>query len=609
MKKNLLILVIFISTAVSTLLAQSTFKFTPTSYVGALSDDPAKDWTKGWANWDPKNTVYPAVTDTSTLNGMLTGLPVRGEKDLTTTLTLDANQVYLLKGFIVVRSGGKLVIPAGTVIRGQADLTSNPRNYASIIVERGGQIEVLGTAEKPVIFTSNKPVGQRERADWGGIVVSGRAVHNQVTAANLNNFQIEGFNTVTFDPNLGRAGGLDNNDNSGILRYFRIEFGGLAFEVNREINGLTLGAVGSATEMHHIQCSYINDDSFEWFGGSVNSSNLIAYKTTDDDFDTDFGYSGLSQFGIAVRDTAYFDPTYSLASGSSTSEGFESDNEPTGTSSVRPYTNGIFSNYTMVGPVAVGRTYSQLSSVQRAAFRRGARIRRNSSQRIVNSIFMGYRNFLMIDGDSTLRNTNFPAALATVTPNTPVDQATKQTYFTNNLIVNTASAFTSTSDTTANGLVEIARVNNISKARLNAIDAWVRQAGPLANNINPVPYTAGTVLVNPSAYVATPDFRPVTGSPALAGANFKDNPVLSNLVTSLREISRAIAAANPVYPNPVQSNTELYFGRQVESFGIFDLNGRLLRYGLDVDRASLNGLDAGMYIIKFNDNAQRFIVK
>ncbi len=609
MKKNLLILVIFISTAVSTLLAQSTFKFIPTSYVGALSDDPAKDWTKGWANWDPKNTVYPAVTDTSTLNGMLTSLPVRGEKDLTTTLTLDANQVYLLKGFIVVRSGGKLVIPAGTVIRGQADLTSNPRNYASIIVERGGQIEVLGTAEKPVIFTSNKPVGQRERADWGGIVVSGRAVHNQVTAANLNNFQIEGFNTVTFDPNLGRAGGLDNNDNSGILRYFRIEFGGLAFEVNREINGLTLGAVGSATEMHHIQCSYINDDSFEWFGGSVNSSNLIAYKTTDDDFDTDFGYSGLSQFGIAVRDTSYFDPTYSLASGSSTSEGFESDNEPTGTSSVRPYTNGIFSNYTMVGPVAVGRTYSQLSSVQRAAFRRGARIRRNSSQRIVNSIFMGYRNFLMIDGDSTLRNTNFPAALATVTPNTPVDQATKQTYFTNNLIVNTASAFTSTSDTTANGLVEIARVNNISKARLTAIDAWVRQAGPLANNINPVPYTAGTVLVNPSAYVATPDFRPVTGSPALAGANFKDNPVLSNLVTSLREISRAIAAANPVYPNPVQSNTELYFGRQVESFGIFDLNGRLLRYGLDVDRASLNGLDAGMYIIKFNDNAQRFIVK
>lgn len=608
MKKNLLILVIFISTAVSTLLAQSTFKFTPTSYVGALSDDSAKDWTKGWANWDPKNTTYPAITDTTTLNGMLATLPLRGEKDITTTLTLDATQTYLLKGFIVVRSGGKLVIPAGTVIRGQADLNTTPRNYASIIVERGGQIEVLGTAANPVVFTSAKAVGQRERADWGGIVISGRALHNQVTAANLNNFQIEGFNTVTFDPNLGRCGGTDNNDNSGILRYFRIEFGGLAFEANREINGLTLGAVGAATEMHHIQCSYINDDSFEWFGGSVNSSHLIAYKTTDDDFDTDFGYSGLSQFGIAVRDTSYFDPTYNLPSGSSTSEGFESDNEPAGTANVRPVTNGIFSNYTMVGPVAVGRTYSQLSSVQRAAFRRGARIRRNSSLRIVNSIFMGYRNFLMIDGDSTVRNTNYPELLALVTPNTPVDQATKQTYFANNLIVNTASAYTSTSDTTANGLVEIARVSR-SKARLTAADNWVRQTGPLANNINPVPYTNGTVLINPSAYVAAPDFRPVTGSPALAGANFKDNPVINNLITSLREISRAIAAANPVYPNPVQANTELYFGRQVESFGIFDLNGRLLRYGLDVDRASLNGLDAGMYIIKFNDNAQRFIVK
>ncbi len=608
MKKNLHLLLFVLATLSGSFLsAQSTFKFVKTDYVGALSDDPAKDWTKGWANWDPKNTVYPTPTDTTTLNGMVASLPVRGEKLITSTLTLDANQTYLLKGLVVVKSGGKLVIPAGTVVRAIADLNSTPKNYASVVVERGGQIEITGTADKPVVFTSANAVGNRERADWGGIVVCGRASHNLLNTTTLNNVQIEGFNNVTFDPTLALIGGTDNADNSGILRYLRIEFGGLAFEVNKEINGLTLGSIGSATEINHIQASFTNDDSFEWFGGTVNSSHLIAYKGTDDDFDTDNGYSGLNQFGIAVRDANYYDGTYALASGSSTSEGFESDNEAQGTANVRPYTSAIFSNYTMVGPIAVGSTYTNLSSVQRAAFRRGARIRRNSSLRIVNSIFMGYRNFLMIDGDSCVRNTNYPAAYGLTMPNTAVDQKTKQIYFTNNLIVNTSAA-QAPADSTSNSLVEVARAKG-SGAKLAALDSWLRQTGPLANNINPVAFTEGTVLINPMAASAAPDFRPVAGSPALAGANFDANPILSNLTTSLREISRAIAAANPVYPNPVQSNTELYFGRQVESFGIFDLNGRLLRYGLDVDRASLNGLDAGMYIIKFNDNAQRFIVK
>lgn len=608
MKKNLHLLLFVLATLFGSFLsAQSTFKFVKTEYVGALSDDPAKDWTKGWANWDPKNTVYPSPTDTTTLNGMVASLPVRGEKLITSTLTLDANQTYLLKGLLVVKSGGKLVIPAGTIVRAIADLNSTPKNYASIVVERGGQIEITGTVDKPVVFTSANAVGNRERADWGGIVVCGRASHNLLNTTTLNNVQIEGFNNVTFDPTLALIGGTDNADNSGILRYLRIEFGGLAFEVNKEINGLTLGSIGSATEINHIQASFTNDDSFEWFGGTVNSSHLIAYKGTDDDFDTDNGYSGLNQFGIAVRDANYYDGTYALASGSSTSEGFESDNEAQGTANVRPYTSAIFSNFTMVGPIAVGSTYTNLSSVQRAAFRRGARIRRNSSLRIVNSIFMGYRNFLMIDGDSCVRNTNYPAAYGLTTPNTAVDQKTKQIYFTNNLIVNTSAA-QAPADTTSNSLVEVARAKG-SGAKLTALDSWLRQTGPLANNINPVAFTEGTVLINPMAASATPDFRPVAGSPALAGANFEANPILSNLTTSLREISRAIAAANPVYPNPVQANTELYFGRQVESFGIFDLNGRLLRYGLDVDRATLTGLDAGMYIIKFNDNAQRFIVK
>ncbi len=606
MKKNLLFLFsgAFSLLFASALSAQTDFKFVKTAYVGALSADAAADWTKTWTNWDPKTTNYPAPTDLTTLDGTLASLPIPGEKNITTTLTLDASKVYLLKGLIVVRSGGKLVIPAGTVIRAQADLSVTPRNYASIIVERGGQIEVLGTAANPVVMTSAKAAGTRDRGDWGGLVIAGRSNHNLLNTSTLDNVQLEGFNVIAFDATLGRIGGTIPDDNSGIVQYLRIEFGGLAFDANREINGLTLGAVGAATVVNHVQVSFGGDDAFEWFGGNVNSSHLIAFKTTDDDFDTDNGYSGKSQFGIGIKDTAYYDLSYAAASGASTSEGFESDNEPTGTASVQPYTNAIFSNYTMVGPVAVGGTYATLNSTSRAAFRRGARIRRNSSQRIANSIFMGYRNFLLIDGDSSIRNTNYPALLATVTPSTPVDVDTKQIFFSNNLIVNTAAAFTSTTDTTANGLVEVARAKG-SLAKLNALDAWVKATGPLANNINPVAFTAGTLLVNPLAASTTPDFRPVAGSPALSGANFDDNPIFENIVP-IQDVASALEA--PIFPNPI-SNGTLHFGRQVVSYGIFDVKGQLVRYGFETNQVNIDGFAAGIYFIKLDGKVQKLIVE
>lgn len=580
------------------------FAFDKTTFVGALSADAAQDWTQGWTNWDPKNAAYPAPTDITTLDGTATTLPVPGVKKIAGTLTLDATKTYLLKGFIVVPDGAKLVIPAGTIIRAQADLNSTPKNYASIIVERGGQIEVNGTASNPVVITSAKAVGARERGDWGGLVLAGRAKHN-LSNTTFDNVQMEGFNNVSFDATLAKFGGNNQNDNSGSISYLRIEFGGLAFEANKEINGLTFGAVGSATTVNHVQVSFSNDDSFEWFGGTVNAKYLVAFKGTDDDFDTDNGYSGLNQYGIGIRDTSYFDLTYSLASGASTSEGFESDNEATGTAAVQPYTNAIFSNFTMVGPVPVGATYSQMSATVKSAFRRGARIRRNSSLRIVNSVFMGYRNFLMVDGDSSLRNTNDAGILALVNPHTPVDLEDKQLFFNNNLIVNTASAFTSTTDTTANGLCEVARAAGCNNKK-NALDAWLRQTGCLANNINPVAFTAGTVLVNPVAASTTPDFKPVAGSPALAGAEFDCNPVLVNLTVAADEI--AVAKMSPVYPNPTRGGL-VYFGRQVLSFGIFDASGTLVRAGLDADHANVEGLTPGIYFIKLEGQVQKLIVQ
>jgi hypothetical protein len=599
-----------------TIQAQTNFKLNATSYVGALGADAASDWTTGWTNFDPKNANYAQPTDTTTLNGLVSTLPVPGKKEITTTVTLDATKVYLLKGIIDIKDGGKLIVPAGTVIRALADLSANPRNYGSIFVEVGGKIEISGTATNPVVFTSAKSVGERDRGQWGGIVICGDAPNNQITATTMA--QIEAFNTITFigggtaDASMGKHGGTDAIDNSGFIRYCRIEFAGLALQPDKEINGLTLGSVGSATELRNIQVSFSNDDSFEWFGGTVNSSYLIAFKGTDDDFDTDHGFSGLNQFGIAIRDRAYYDPTWSVSGGSS-SEGFESDNDGNGTG-LTPYTSAVFSNYTMIGPVPVGSTYASLTNEEKGGFRRGARIRRNSSQRIVNSIFMGYRNFAMIDGDSCIRNTNFAAALATLSAaiGTPVDVKTKQIMFANNLIVNTTAAVVSPTDTAANGLVEVARPGNtpvgLVASKLAAITSWMKQTGALANNIDPVAFTTGTVLVDPMASSTAPNFRPVAGSPALSGANFKDNPILANLFINTPNDEIYEAIKDPVYPNPVTNGT-LFLGKQVVSYGIFDISGRLISHGFDTDRANVQNLTKGMYLIKMEGRLQKFIVQ
>jgi hypothetical protein len=608
MKRQLLSLIAAALLTSNILWAQS-FKLEGTNYIGAMTENAAADWTKGWANFDPKNAAYGAPTDLTTLDGMAATLPTPGKKEITTTLTLDATKVYLLKGVIQVKDGGKLVIPAGTVIRCQSDLSSAPVNYATIVVERGGKIEITGTATNPVVITSAKAVGARDRGDWGGLLLAGRAGHNLWNAA-TDAIQMEGFKTIGFDGTMAKYGGATFNDNSGIIRYLRLEFGGLALATDQEINGLTFCAVGSGTEVSNVQVSFSGDDSFEWFGGTVNSKYLIAWKGTDDDFDTDFGYAGVNQFGLGVRDPAYFDLTYTT--GGSTSEGFESDGENNGGVDVtasKLFTNAVFSNYTMVGPIAVGTTYADASSVVKAAFRRGARIRRNSSLRIVNSIFMGYRNFLMVEGDSCVRNTNFPSAIALTTPNTAVDAKTKQMMFSNNIICSTAASVSAAADTTANGLVEIAKAANYldRQPRLTAINDWVRSTAS-ANKIDPVAFTTGTLLVNPLAASTTPDFRPVAGSPALSGggARFVGTPI-GDLISDAKEIANAERFA-PIFPNPI-SNGNVYFGREVATYGIFDISGKLVGHGFDTDHAPIQGMAAGIYFIKMDGKVQKLIVQ
>ena len=290
--------------------------------------------------------------------------------------------VYTLKGWVYIADGSELTIEPGTIIKG------DKATKAALIVERGGKLFAQGAADAPIVFTSAQPAGQRRPGDWGGVIICGKAHNNQTS------MQIEGGPRT-------KHGGDNDADNSGVLSYVRIEFAGFPFKADQEINGLTLGSVGSGTKIDHVQVSYSNDDSFEWFGGTVNCKYLVAYKGWDDDFDTDNGFSGKVQFGLSVRDPRIADQ--------SQSNGFESDNCADG-AQVTPYTTATFSNITFVGPKTAADFQNSNSYITAGSyfpnngsglgkFQAAMQIRRSSRLNCVNSVVTDWPIGLIIDGE------------------------------------------------------------------------------------------------------------------------------------------------------------------------------------------------------------------
>jgi len=342
------------------------------------------------------------VVNTITLSGVLT-------KDT----TLYAKDINYLSGKVYVPKGITLTIQAGTKVQAKSGAS-----VAALIVARGGKLVAIGTETSPIVFTSSAPNPQS--GDWGGIVLLGTATVNQSLPWKGTTYN--GLTSVEGGVNdaevgYGLAGSGDpafptgnDADNSGILQYLRIEYAGYAYLPDNELNSLTMAGVGRGTTIDHIQVTYAKDDAFEWFGGTVNCKYLIAYKTQDDDFDTDFGYSGNVQFGIALRDSAIADI--------STSEAFESDNDGSG-STKSPKTSAVFSNMTVIGPRAT------LSNVGNSLYRAGAHIRRNTGISIMNSIIAGWPRAIQFDAstgtavdknidDSTIRMKNVTLAGNTV---------------------------------------------------------------------------------------------------------------------------------------------------------------------------------------------------
>ncbi|MEY2799859.1 MAG: hypothetical protein RI934_847, partial [Bacteroidota bacterium] len=309
--------------------------------------------------------------------------------------------------------------------------------------------------------TSDEPAGTRTYGDWGGLIILGNAPINPVGGQAT----IEGgVNNAAGD---GQYGGSNATDNSGILRYVRIEYGGIPFSANNEINGLTLGGVGNGTTVDYVMVSYNGDDSFEWFGGTVNCKHLIAYKGVDDDFDTDFGYAGKVQFGLAVRDA-------NVADQAGDSNSFESDNDATG-SGASPKTKALFSNITSIGPKVTS------SSVVNSKYNNALRLRRNTSCSAYNSVFMGWPNGVFIEGDSAAKNAN------------------------NDLLQ------------IANTIVSGSTVA-LKKSTTNVtfdVAAWFNGAGKSDSVISE---NTGIMLTDP--FAAVPNCLPLTGSPVLNRASF-----------------------------------------------------------------------------------------
>jgi hypothetical protein len=352
--------------AISSMIAMS--QAVPTTYRGAFAPAPEPMWTDNWTNWDPQNASYGAPT-------------VNVSGNITTNTTWTKNNVYLLQGTVYVDSLITLTIEAGTVVRGDANTV-----ISALVIERGAKIIANGTPCNPIVFTSSKAIGSRVRGDWGGLIICGRALNNLGT-----NVPIEGISGTNTN---ARHGGNIPNDNSGSLTYVRIEYGGFQIAPDNEMNSLTLGSVGSGTTIHHIQTSFGFDDAFEWFGGSVNCSHLVAYRTLDDDFDTDNGYSGTVQFALGVKDPAVADNGTS-----STSEGWESDNNGTSPFTLTPKTSAKFYNVTQIGAFRCSSNAGGITQPTAAAFRRGARLRRNTEQEIHNSILMNNWRGLVMDAD------------------------------------------------------------------------------------------------------------------------------------------------------------------------------------------------------------------
>lgn len=529
-----------------------------TTYRGAFAPAPEAMWTDTWTEFDPQNKVYPTPTVTVSAN-------------ITSNTTWTAGNTYALGGQVYVKNNATLTIEPGVVIASQV-------LGAGLFVTKGSKLIAEGTVTSPIVFTSGKTAGNRNRGDWGGIILLGNGAYNINSGVN----NIEG---IAPTPDTQFGGGLtpDDTDNSGSLKYVRIEYAGYNYGVNQEINSLTMGAVGSGTKIDYVQVSYANDDSFEWFGGAVNAAHLVAFNGLDDDFDTDNGFSGQVQFCLAIKEPRSADI--------SDSNCFESDNSSNSTAGTK-FTTAVFSNCTLVGPSF--RVTLPNEGTLNARHRRGAHLRRNSQIKVHNSIFMDFVDGLVVDGLTTENNAISGALKFNNNIVAGISTTAKILQVGSNATFNTANPPVQLTPNTATNTSGINPAFNLTTwfaaGNNTGFSTPITSAGLLTSPYNTLDGTIYTGL----------DYRPATGSIALSGADFT---TLSN--------DNFIASAEfslNVYPNPSASSFKLnYFSSSNEDVKVtsYDLTGKMVqslnvKYDNINDQEIGNDYTPGVYVVVLN---------
>jgi hypothetical protein len=354
--------------------------FEQTNYVGAIPyrfADPSQDWTSGWLYTNTAGGL--GRTD---INYAKPVVILQGQQASNVTLANTNN--YLVRGKYQMLSGTTLTIPAGTYLFGEKATTGY------IAIDRGARIVVNGTKAQPVVFTSDQDpsVGGMAPGDNGGIVIHGRAIANCANTAAGDSCQSEG--------GAGSFGGGNDADNSGSIRYLRIEYSGKELSPNNELNSLTMNAVGTGTSIEFVQAHLGSDDAFEWFGGTARCKYLVATGADDDGLDWQLGYRGRVQFAVVQQHPGRGD------------RGIEADNSEFNFAAPNR-SNPAMANLTLVGtnpPTAGAGTNN-----------RGIELRRGTAGAILNSVILGFRGQgLNLSDPETFANCPGTAPPVLVTP-------------------------------------------------------------------------------------------------------------------------------------------------------------------------------------------------
>ncbi|MGK4003628.1 hypothetical protein WMF31_13440 [Sorangium sp. So ce1036] len=279
--------------------------------------------------------------------------PVEVAEAISADTTWTADNCYLMKGIVFVERGATLTIEPGTKIMGEKV------SLATLVVKPGAKIDARGTAEEPIVFTSQGEEGDRAAGDWGGVILLGEAPIN-VEGGKASVEGITGEGT--------EYGGDKPEDNSGVLEYVRIEYTGILLSQDNEVNGLTFAGVGSGTKVDHVMVHHTLDDCFEFFGGTVNAKHLICAQNGDDGIDWDLGYKGKLQFVVVQQDPTVADDT----------NGFEGDNDDDGSLN-EPTSEPTIYNATLCG---------KNKDVDKQQY--GMLLRKSTKAHIFNTIVTGF---------------------------------------------------------------------------------------------------------------------------------------------------------------------------------------------------------------------------